>query len=721
MLTNVPRFQESLERAKALQLEGIIKKLSNEEDERQATRRQIEQRRATLLRQINDPLAAQTRLERILQGNEMSDISYLAQGVLCARSVCRVVIRSNRRLLGYGTGFLIAPGVMMTNHHVLPTVGVVRDSIIQLRYERDIHGGEVPPVEFALRTTPEPIIYKDLDMAIAAVEPRSVDGEALDQYGWLRLSAQSGKAFIGEYLTIIQHPNGERKQIAVRENKLLKYSENGPHVWYQTDTVAGSSGSPVFNNSWEVVALHHSAVPRTKRVNGEDVWLTRDGRIWSDEMGEDQVDWMANEGIRTSRIVQYLQSQHAGNSLVQTILSTGEPRKGELMIGGGEGAGEIQIRTDNSGNTRILLPIEIGVKVGLNDRTAEPAPRPVTSTPGTIPQSAVRVIEKVEINQDNYNERNGFNPKFLGGGVTVPLPKVKKTTKFGKVLLIKGKPEIKYWNYSLVMNATRKLAFFSAANVDSNKFRGNRDADGDTWYVDKRAPELEKVQLGREFYKKQKEFEADRTASPFDQGHLSRRSDLQWGDDEEEAKRNGDDTYHYSNCSPQHWQFNQNSKASGIWFRLEESAINTLGRGSKLCLINGPVFDAPMSKLGSDGMMRLNLKGKRVADGKFGGVKIPKMFFKVIAYRKGNVLQAKAFVVTQEELLGTIDRFYPEERMPSVLTDMEVRLYQVKISELERLTDIDFGALASHDVPAGEESLAITQGLPIEEEREIVF
>jgi hypothetical protein len=46
-----------------------------------------------------------------LQGNELTDISYLAQGVLCARSVCRVVIRSNRGLLGYATGLLIAPGV----------------------------------------------------------------------------------------------------------------------------------------------------------------------------------------------------------------------------------------------------------------------------------------------------------------------------------------------------------------------------------------------------------------------------------------------------------------------------------------------------------------------------------------------------------------------------------------------------------------------------------
>jgi len=717
MLSKTPPFRESLDRAKALGLEGIVRKLANQEGERHAGHRQIEQRRGSLLRRIDDPLAAQTRLERILQGNELADISYLAQGVLCARSVCRVVIRSELRLLGYGTGFLIAPGVLMTNHHVLPAVNLVRDSLVQLRFERDLRGAELSPVEFALRITPEPILFKDLDIAIVAVEPRSSNAEALDQYGWLKLNPQPGKAFIGEYLTIIQHPNGERKQVCVRENKLLKYSENGPYVWYQTDTVAGSSGSPVFNNSWDVVALHHSAVPKTKRVNGQDVWLAKNGKTWKDEMGEDQVDWIANEGVRVSRIVQYLQSQHGSHPLAQAVLMATESRTNELLVGGGEGVGEIQIRSDSNGNTRILLPIEIGVKVGFHERSAEPAPPEVQPA---IPTGSVRVIEKVDVDQTNYDERNGYDPKFLGGGLVVPLPKVQKQ-RFGKVLLVKGKSEIKYYNYSLVINRTRKLAYFSVANVDVDKFRGNRDADGDTWYLDTRDDAIKKAQLGKEFYKKQKEFEADRTQNPFDQGHLSRRSDLQWGDDEDGAKRNGDDSYHYTNCSPQHWQFNQNNKASGLWFRLEESAISTLSRGRRLCLINGPVFDAPLCTPGSDGLMRLNLKGKRVPDGTFGGVKIPKLFFKVIAYRSGNDLSAKAFVVTQEDLLTTIDRFDPGEKTPPVLSDLEVRLYQVKIAELENLTDLDFGSLADHDVPNGSESLALAQGLPIEDESDLVF
>jgi V8-like Glu-specific endopeptidase len=32
-------------------------------------------------------------------------------------------------------------------------------------------------------------------------------------------------------------------------------------VQYTTDTLPGSSGSPVFNDNWEVVALHHAGGP----------------------------------------------------------------------------------------------------------------------------------------------------------------------------------------------------------------------------------------------------------------------------------------------------------------------------------------------------------------------------------------------------------------------------------------------------------------------------
>jgi endonuclease G len=110
-----------------------------------------------------------------------------------------------------------------------------------------------------------------------------------------------------------------------------------------------------------------------------------------------------------------------------------------------------------------------------------------------------------------------------------------------------------------------------------------------------------------------------------------------------------------------------------------------------------------------------------VPDAAFGGVKIPKMFFKVMAYRAGKALKARAFVVTQEDLLTTIDRLHATESTAAVLSDLEVRLYQVKIADLEKLAGLDFGGLADHDAPAGEEALSLAQGLPITSEADLVF
>ncbi len=108
----------------------------------------------------------------------------------------------------------------------------------------------------------------------------------------------------GEYVNIVQHPNGEPKQVALRENQIVDLMENFLH--YKTDTAPGSSGTPVFNDEWELVALHHSGVPDRDRDGNI---LAIDGGLWSEEMGEHRVKWVANEGARVSRIERHLRGQ----------------------------------------------------------------------------------------------------------------------------------------------------------------------------------------------------------------------------------------------------------------------------------------------------------------------------------------------------------------------------------------------------------------------------
>jgi endonuclease I len=105
-------------------------------------------------------------------------------------------------------------------------------------------------------------------------------------------------------INIIQHPGGQMKQVTLDENELIDILDDFLH--YESDTMRGSSGSPVFNDQWEAIALHHSGVPQR---NEEGKVLSKSGDIWMPLMGNDQIMWLANEGVRISRLVAFLRSQ----------------------------------------------------------------------------------------------------------------------------------------------------------------------------------------------------------------------------------------------------------------------------------------------------------------------------------------------------------------------------------------------------------------------------
>ena len=130
---------------------------------------------------------------------------------------------------------------------------------------------------------------KALDYAVVAVRQKSASGVDLSTYGHHPLIRETGKILIGKNVNIIQHPMGGGKKFATEGNGLIDRLENFLH--YQTDTEPGSSGSPCFNDFWEIIALHHSSVPRMR----DGVVLNVDGEPWDRTQDESQVDWIANE------------------------------------------------------------------------------------------------------------------------------------------------------------------------------------------------------------------------------------------------------------------------------------------------------------------------------------------------------------------------------------------------------------------------------------------
>lgn len=243
-------------------------------------------------------------IERVLGTNDLMSVTYLDGGLRAAETVGRISIRSRAHggPEGYGTGFLVSPRVVLTNHHVLPSAAVAQHSQVEFEFQERLDGPMASSV--FLQLDPDAFFATDaaLDYTFVAVRD---PGNATAAYGWNPLIEAEGKLTTDEYVSIIQHPEGQPKQLALRENRVVGILEQ--HVLYTTDTAPGSSGSPVFNDQWEVVALHHSGVPR-KNAAGQ--WLARDGRVWTAAMGEQQIDWIANEGVRISRIIAHVQGTH---------------------------------------------------------------------------------------------------------------------------------------------------------------------------------------------------------------------------------------------------------------------------------------------------------------------------------------------------------------------------------------------------------------------------
>ena len=243
-------------------------------------------------------------LERVLGANDLMGVAFLERGLQVARTVGRVWVGvSSGRPSGFGTGFLISPRLLMTNHHVLEDASVARASLVEFDYQLGLDNVFLKTTTFPL--DPDEFFVNDrgLDFAVVAVKRTGTGGRELASFGWNPLIEEEGKAIISQWLNIIQHPNGEAKQLALRENQMIDLLDNFIH--YKTDTAPGSSGSPVLNDRWEVVGLHHSGVWDTR----DGQILAIDGRPWHRSMGEHRIKWKANEGVRISKIVAHLRKQ----------------------------------------------------------------------------------------------------------------------------------------------------------------------------------------------------------------------------------------------------------------------------------------------------------------------------------------------------------------------------------------------------------------------------
>jgi V8-like Glu-specific endopeptidase len=194
------------------------------------------------------PLPEDVRLEKILGINNLKQIAWLEQGISASRCVCRILTPT-----GLGTGFLIGANLLITNHHVIPSSDVAAESWAELNYQLDFAGGSTLSHRYSFDRDPRRFHTNPLlDYTIVGI---AADPSELDAWGFLRLNPHADPV-PGEHVAIIQHPNGGPKQIALTANQVFHLK--GHLLHYTTDTMPGSSGSPIFNDLWQVIAIHHA-------------------------------------------------------------------------------------------------------------------------------------------------------------------------------------------------------------------------------------------------------------------------------------------------------------------------------------------------------------------------------------------------------------------------------------------------------------------------------
>jgi endonuclease G len=217
-----------------------------------------------------------------------------------------------------------------------------------------------------------------------------------------------------------------------------------------------------------------------------------------------------------------------------------------------------------------------------------------------------------------------------------------------------------YHHFSLVMNKQRRLAYFTAVNIDGKLEKSIRRKDfNDRWFLDPRLENAE--QLQNDLYAK----------NDLDRGHLVRRLDPVWGASFADAKLAHDDSFHWTNSSPQHKDLNRNDTTWGL---VEDFILrNAQAADQRVTVFTGPVFRE------DDPIYETRTKKQRIP--------IPRAFWKVIAMvSQDRELKATAFLLKQDSLIA-----------PLVEAIALPKQFQKSVRDIEQLTGISFHHLADHD------------------------
>ncbi|HTI61608.1 DNA/RNA non-specific endonuclease [Mucilaginibacter sp.] len=631
--------------------------------------------------------------ERVIGKNDSVYSNFVELISNAKRKVGRIAIKVGARNTGYATGFVVAENVVLTNWHVFQTIVDVADSEMQFFYELNTSGDPTNPVSFKFRSDLFYYANKDLDYCFVAINSMDISGKInIKDIGYIFLDPTLGKiAGDGEALNIIHHPDGDYMQLSIRENLFKGLTSTS--VWYETDTAPGSSGSPVFNDQWQVVALHHMGVAKKNEAGR---YIDKDGNeipVIGGKIDTSKIVWEANEGIRVSVILKDLFNNITDKKILdslQTMPGTvAIPVNEEQTNAKPKAVNEMSDIETTSNNVNISFPASLverngNINITISQGLMVPPAEVIVAPPALSDDEAFLLEIKLLEDSTDFSNCKGYQPGFLGSGRHIALPRPKTAIrKF--IAKVNGTDSIvlRYYNYSTIFHSVRMMPIVSAINVDGDKAKRKDNAERkDTWLRDKRLS-LD-IQLSDNYYKN----------SGFDRGHMSRREDADWGATAEDAKRNADLTCMYTNACPQVAKINQSGK-NGLWGILEKIVLEkgaeaeTTNSTNKISVFNGPIFksDDPVYK----------------------GIQVPMDFYKIVLWLSDDgKLKATAFKLSQQLLVSDID--FEELDLDQ---NTEFKEFQCSIKSLQDDTSIDFSAIIPFDTFEGHADIPLNSAAEV--------
>jgi len=596
-------------------------------------------------------------------------------------SVGRVEVPNLPQVPYAGTGFVVGEGLIMTNHHVAAIFsrGVGRRGLT-------FRAGQPADLDFRRERVPSDGVHVDVveiilvhpwwDMALLRVEGLSENQQPL------RLATEVPEGLESRDSAVIGYPAKDSRNDENLQNEIFRglfnvkrlqpgkiqprknirsYGHVVSAMTHDSSTLGGNSGSAVLDvQSGRVVGLHFAGHYLEANFAVPTHELARDPRVVDAGVNFDGSVPPTDEWDEIWRKADSPVERARRRAPRQPYAAPGSPGTGAAAV---SGVGEISVRTDGNSATW-TIPLRVTVSLGDRPRIeVGTADDDVDRDDAAVEAPALRIEP-----DPDYANRPGYQDDFLSDDHTIPVPWLTEdqytNVAFNQWAQHK-RHVLPYHHFSVVMNRERRLAYYTAVNIDGRREKSiDRDDFNDKWFPD---PRIEKdEQLFNDAYKG--------TWNKLDRGHLVRRLDAVWGHDFAAAKRAHDDTFHWTNCCPQYDRFNRNK---GTWGGVENYILhNANNRNLKVSVFSGPVFR-------DDDPILLVPSGTEV--------EIPLEFWKVVAMvRQNGTLSATAYLISQEQ---QITQFL--DQLEFAFADFGG--FQVTVAEIEDLTGLSFHDLREHD------------------------